>query len=92
MPLVGVPACVTDEDSGSAFHKVGEKYLMAVARAAHCMPVIIPALGNWCDAHDLAGRLDSYRRQIQRWEKDVWFELAPDRMQRLLEILGASSL
>jgi putative glutamine amidotransferase len=58
LPLVGIPACIAEEDGGSAFHRVGEKYIMAVAGAAHCMPVIVPALGEWFDAHELAGRLD----------------------------------
>ncbi len=58
LPLVGIPACVVAEDGGGAFHKVGEKYIMAAARAAHCMPLLIPALGDWYDARELAGRLD----------------------------------
>ncbi len=58
LPLVGIPACVVAEDGGGAFHKVGEKYIMAAARAAHCMPLLIPALGEWYDARELAARLD----------------------------------
>ncbi len=58
LPLVGIPACVVAEDGGGAFHKVGEKYIMAVASASHCMPVLIPALGEWYDARELATRLD----------------------------------
>lgn len=58
LPLVGVPACVVAEDGGGDFHKVGEKYIMAVASASRCMPVLIPALGDWYDPHELAGRLD----------------------------------
>ena len=40
----------------------------------------------------LAERLGTYRRQIQRWENKAWFELHPSVMIQLLEILGASSL
>ena len=58
LPLVGIPACVASDDGGGAFHKVGEKYIMAVASASHCMPVLIPALGEWYDPQELAGRLD----------------------------------
>ena len=58
LPLVGIPACVTEEDNGSVFHKAGEKYITAVASAAHCMPLLIPALGDWYDPLELAGRLD----------------------------------
>lgn len=58
LPLVGIPACVVAEDGGSAFHKAGEKYITAVSGAAHCMPLLIPALGDWYDPHELAARLD----------------------------------
>jgi len=58
LPLVGIPACVAVENGGGDFHKVGEKYIMAVAKASHCMPVLIPALGDWYDPYELAGRLD----------------------------------
>ncbi len=42
--------------------------------------------------NELARRLGTYHRQVQRWEKRGWFELAPQVMQQLLSILGASSL
>jgi putative glutamine amidotransferase len=58
LPIVGVPCCVEAQEEGGAFHKVGEKYLMAVARASHCMPLMIPALGDWYDPHELAAKLD----------------------------------
>ena len=41
---------------------------------------------------ELAERLGTYRVQIQRWEEKSWFELTPTVMQRLLDVLGASSL
>lgn len=40
----------------------------------------------------LAERLGTYREQIKRWEKKLWFELTPPAMQQLLSILGATSL
>ncbi len=42
--------------------------------------------------NELSRRMGTYRRQIQRWEKKLWFELTPPIMQQLLSILGASSL
>lgn len=50
--------------------------------------VATPALSE----EELARRLGTYRKQIERWEKKQWFELAPPVMQQLLSILGASSL
>ena len=58
LPIVGVPCCVEAQDDDAIFHKVGEKYLMAVARASHCMPLMIPALGDWYDPHELVSKLD----------------------------------
>ena len=58
LPLVGVPACVTVDPESGAFHKVGEKYIMAVAKAARCMPLVVPALGEWYDPYELVARLD----------------------------------
>lgn len=58
LPIVGVPCCVEAQEEGAVFHKVGEKYLMAVARASHCMPLMIPALGGWYDPYELVAKLD----------------------------------
>lgn len=58
LPIVGVPCCVEAQEEGGAFHKVGEKYVMAVAKASHCMPLVIPALGDWYDPYELAAKLD----------------------------------
>lgn len=58
LPIVGVPSCVEISDEGSAYHRVGEKYLMSVAQASHCMPLAIPALGDWYDPYELASKLD----------------------------------
>jgi putative glutamine amidotransferase len=43
-PVVGVPACRRMYEP-HYYHVVGEKYLQAVAEAANCIPLIIPALG-----------------------------------------------
>ena len=58
LPIVGVPCCVDVQEEGSVFHKAGEKYVMAVARASHCLPLMIPALGDWYDPYELAEKLD----------------------------------
>lgn len=58
LPIVGVPCCVEIPEDGGAFHKVGEKYLMAVARGSNCMPLAIPALGDWYDPYELLGAMD----------------------------------
>lgn len=58
LPIVGVPCCVELQEGGGIFHKVGEKYVMAVAKASHCMPLAIPALGEWYDPYDVVERLD----------------------------------
>lgn len=58
LPLVGIPACIVAEDGGGDYHKVGGKYITAVAGASHCMPLLIPALGDRYDAYELAERFD----------------------------------
>lgn len=37
---------------------------------------------------ELAERLGTYRRRIQRWEKSAWFELHNNGMNQLLKSLG----
>lgn len=44
--------------TGDAYHRVGQKYILSVVHAAQCMPVLIPALGDWYDSADLMPRLD----------------------------------
>mgnify|MGYP006274288671 CR=1 FL=1 len=44
-PLVGLPAD-TYENNGFTFHSIGDKYVRAVAEAALCLPVMIPALAE----------------------------------------------
>ncbi|QPC42226.1 gamma-glutamyl-gamma-aminobutyrate hydrolase family protein [Kaustia mangrovi] len=53
-PLIGLPAD-TGERNHQIFHSIGDKYVRAVAEAAGCHPVVIPALA---DALDLGGLLD----------------------------------
>ncbi len=54
LPLVGLPAD-TYESHGFLFHSIGDKYVRAVAEAAHCLPVMIPSL---IDALELDALLD----------------------------------
>jgi putative glutamine amidotransferase len=56
-PLIGVPADVK-EITHQPFHAVGDKYLRAVALAAHGLPVVIPAFGELYDLPALVERLD----------------------------------
>jgi putative glutamine amidotransferase len=56
-PLVGIPADFR-EIAGLPFHAVGDKYLRAVAVAAHCTPLLIPALGSHLDYAELLADLD----------------------------------
>ena len=43
LPLVGLPAD-THENHGFLFHSIGDKYVRAVAEAAHCTPLMIPSM------------------------------------------------
>ncbi|MCG3201401.1 MAG: Gamma-glutamyl-gamma-aminobutyrate hydrolase PuuD [Gammaproteobacteria bacterium] len=56
-PIVGIPADRKDF-GGLPFHAVGEKYLLAVHRAAHCAPLLIPSLGEAIDCPQLLTHLD----------------------------------
>ena len=42
------------------------------------------------DERQVAAGLGTYRRKVQRWEKMAWFELEPEAMQELLDVLEAS--
>lgn len=44
-PIIGIPAC-RKRIEPHMFHAVGEKYITAVATAAHGLPLLIPALGG----------------------------------------------
>ncbi len=56
-PIVGIPAD-RREYTGQPFHMVGEKYLVAVARASDAVPLIIPALSDLLDLEALLGHVD----------------------------------
>ena len=58
-PVVGIPACRRMIDP-HCYHIVGEKYLKAVADAARCIPLIIPALGEDMQLDVLMDRLDGF--------------------------------
>lgn len=56
-PLVGISAC-SEMVAGVPSHCVGDKYARAVALAAECVPVLIPALGEDLDVRCVLERLD----------------------------------
>jgi putative glutamine amidotransferase len=56
-PLIGVPACLSVDDS-FGFHRVGDKYVMAVLDGAGGLPVLIPAIGPRLECAALLERLD----------------------------------
>lgn len=56
-PLIGVPACLM-VDEGFGFHRVGDKYVMAVLDGAGGLPLLVPALGARLDHAALLERLD----------------------------------
>jgi putative glutamine amidotransferase len=56
-PLIGVPACLmVDESFG--FHRVGDRYVLAVLDGAGGLPVLVPALGARLEPGPLLERLD----------------------------------
>jgi len=57
LPLVGVPADLK-EIGPHPYHTAGDKYLRAVSHGAGCLPVVLPALGDWYDVADVVDRLD----------------------------------
>lgn len=57
LPLVGIPACIKPINT-SSFHSVNDKYVAVVASAGGALPVLLPALGERYDMHDLVERLD----------------------------------
>lgn len=56
-PIVGVTTC-SKTVAGVGSHCVQEKYTQAVASAADCVPVLIPALGEELDIRSLLARMD----------------------------------
>jgi putative glutamine amidotransferase len=57
LPLVGLPAD-TYESNGFLYHSIGDKYVRAVAEAAHCLPVMIPSLTDALELDALLDHLD----------------------------------
>lgn len=56
-PLVGVSACVKEINT-LPFHTVNQRYLMAIADVAGCVPIVIPALGQRLPLDELIGLID----------------------------------
>lgn len=56
-PLVIVPACL-DHSGAHASHTAQHKYLHAVVVGAHCMPLMLPALGEAADLDAVLERCD----------------------------------
>src|SRR5690242_5560827 len=56
-PVIGIPA--DRRMIGShPFHAVGEKYIVAVAQAAQCLPLLIPVLETPLDVSEILARVD----------------------------------
>jgi putative glutamine amidotransferase len=56
-PLIGQPACLIAEET-FVFHRVVDKYVMAVLEGAGGLPVLIPALGPRLEIAAVIERLD----------------------------------
>ena len=56
-PLIGLPACSLEMD-GMSHHRIGDKYVRAVAEAAGGLPLVFPALEAMLDHGSLLERLD----------------------------------
>ncbi len=56
-PLVAIPADLK-EIGPHPCHLVGDKYVRAVSHGADCLPLLLPALGDWYDLDDLVARID----------------------------------
>ena len=56
-PVVGIPACIKPIGLHD-FHVVWRKYVDAVATAAGCTPLLLPALGEAQDRQQLLELLD----------------------------------
>ena len=56
-PIVGIPACIKPIGAHD-FHVIGRKYVDAVALAAGCTPLLLPALGEAQDRQQLLALLD----------------------------------
>jgi len=56
-PLIGLPACLIAEET-IVFHRVVDKYVMAVLEGAGGLPVLVPALGPRLEIAAVMERLD----------------------------------
>ena len=56
-PIVGIPACIKMLGN-HAFHAAGAKYVDAVANAAGCTPLLLPALGERLDIGRILDMVD----------------------------------
>ena len=56
-PIIGIPADRRQVDL-HAFHMVGEKYILAIERAADALPLLIPVLPQRHNYEELLARLD----------------------------------
>jgi putative glutamine amidotransferase len=56
-PLVGIPCCLRQINIYD-YHVVGEKYVRAIVRAAGAIPVLIPAMDDALELHEILQHLD----------------------------------
>ena len=54
-PMIGVSACSAQRQDGRREHFALEQYIHAVAKGAHGVPLIVPAIGS---AHDMAALVE----------------------------------
>ena len=59
-PLVAVTACFETNAHGMPSHRVGDKYVRAVAVGAGAAPVLVPATGDSLDAAEWVDRFDGF--------------------------------
>jgi len=57
LPMVGI-ICDLEQIGPHPFHVAGDKYVQAIAQASHCLPMLIPALGESLNAKQLVASLD----------------------------------
>jgi len=57
LPLIGVTGD-TQSEKDADFYKVGDKYILSVVRAANCLAVMIPPIGDELEIAQLLDRLD----------------------------------
>lgn len=59
-PLVAVTACFETDAHGMPSHRVGDKYVRAVAVGAGATPVLVPATGDSLDAAEWVDHFDGF--------------------------------